>query len=246
MVKHNMFVFGGNNGTDALGDLIVLDVRTSMWSRPRTSAPPRPRGNHAAAAVEERLIIFGGSTGGTFYADCAVLDTASRSTSTPLNAALGRPAAGGAVEATAAAAARGGVLLLEGPPQGEEGSAASAPAYAPIDGKRRVTFGAASKGHQLAIKGPTTDGGEERDRQAMLALKGPDDRGPSDPNMALVVAGGGSPTKQPQIDPAKAEADAASRDVVTLMERLRYAEREKQEALEVAVRKQQQHGTRHI
>ena len=90
----------------------------------------------------------------------------------------------------------------------------------------------------MAIKGPSTDGGEERDRQAMLALKGPDDRGPSDPNMALVVAGGGSPTKQAQIDPAKAEADAASRDVVTLMERLRYAEREKQEALEVAVSKQ--------
>ena len=53
-----MFVFGGLSGATALGDLLVLDTRTAIWCRPRTSEPPRPRGNHAASIVGDTLIIF--------------------------------------------------------------------------------------------------------------------------------------------------------------------------------------------
>ena len=236
MIKHNMFVFGGTNAAgEALGDLIMLDTRTASWSRPRTSAPPRPRGNHAAAAVESRIIVFGGSTGGTFYADCAVLDTASRSTSTPLNATLGRAVAGGDAAATREAT---GLLTLE--PSAD--AAAETPGLlASADGKRKVTFGGLAGPRFLALTGPDTSGAEAAGATpARLALT--DKSGaPSTPSGAIVAVG--SPTRGTPGGAGEAAGEAGAgegasdtKEVATLMDRLRAAEEEKAEALAVAVK----------
>ena len=65
---------------ESLDDLVYLDTRHMHWCQPRTSHPPRPRAQHAAAVVGSRLMLFGGSQGGTFFGDLASLDVESRTT----------------------------------------------------------------------------------------------------------------------------------------------------------------------
>ena len=166
MIRHNMFVFGGVHGAAALGDLIVLDTRTSVWFRPRTSAPPRPRGNHSAAAVGDRLIIFGGSTGGTFFRDCPC--------STPPRVRSRRPCphpgprASGRGEAAAAdkAAADRATAQLSAVPPWRLVRRRAAPggfrrrrrAAGPGPGENKVTFGGASGSRACSSRAPARPG----------------------------------------------------------------------------------------
>ncbi|KOO31368.1 kelch repeat [Chrysochromulina tobinii] len=181
MVGSKMFVFGGVANGNTLGDLIFLDIPLFHWCRPRTSAPPRARGNHASTVVNSRFIIFGGSTGGTFFSDTAILDLESRSTSHPLPETLGRKPASAMAERAEKdlaedrqrQAANAAAPLLSTSTALTIVSTDGAAAAASTDGKRRVTFGAQAGTKYLALTGPSTGGEAERDR--LLALNLPNE-----------------------------------------------------------------------
>ena len=57
------------------GDLLVLDLVSSMWSLPRvTHEGPSPRGRHTSVAVGSVLFLFGGGARGELYEDIWALD----------------------------------------------------------------------------------------------------------------------------------------------------------------------------
>ena len=85
---HILMVFGGwTNAHDVLGDLEMLDLRTSCWTRGSTlGAPPTSRGNPSAVIWQGQgsgdgveggdcLVIYGGWDGVKRYSDVDVLST---------------------------------------------------------------------------------------------------------------------------------------------------------------------------
>ncbi|XP_056175447.1 nitrile-specifier protein 5-like [Syzygium oleosum] len=60
-VGDNLFVFGGTDGMNPLGDLHILDTSSHTWiSRITRGEAPEARQGHSAALVGKRLFIFGG------------------------------------------------------------------------------------------------------------------------------------------------------------------------------------------
>ena len=253
MIGSKMFVFGGLNGDATLGDLLFLDVPNCLWCRPRTSSPPRPRGNHASALVDKRLVIFGGSTGGTFFGDLGILDTESRTLNAALPAeldkAVKRPVEarkgpkdddviadsrlGGGITPGAASTA---IVPVEAPPS-PDGKGAP---------KRKVTFGGAATGGLLALKGPA-DAPPTPAASACRALvatepgtqpgAGPETPGaPLKQALALGAAGSTALVVSGAAAAERAEEATAAEGATLLVERMRAAEAERAEALEVAVR----------
>ena len=82
LVDSRIFVFGGGDKADLLGDLHVFDVRDHKWSQPPcTGVAPAPRSRHVSAVVDRNLYIWGGIGGGL---DVHVLDTHAMDWSTPI------------------------------------------------------------------------------------------------------------------------------------------------------------------
>jgi hypothetical protein len=65
-VGKNMYIFGGNNNSEAgqyqvLDDLSMLDTVTMTWSKPKTSGQaPCARSGHTLTAIGKKLYLFGG------------------------------------------------------------------------------------------------------------------------------------------------------------------------------------------
>lgn len=60
-VGDNLFVFGGTDGLNPLGDLHILDTTSNTWISPRVRGDgPEAREGHSATLVGKRLFIFGG------------------------------------------------------------------------------------------------------------------------------------------------------------------------------------------
>ena len=241
MVGSKMFVFGGVANGNTLGDLIFLDIPLSHWCRPRTSAPPRARGNHASTVVNNRLIIFGGSTGGTFFSDTAILDLESRSTSHPLPETLGRKPASAMAELSEKEiaedrqrqAANATATLLSTSTALTIVSTDGAAAAASTDGKRRVKFGAQAGTKYLALTGPSTGAGAQQTSgcTALVATSG---------GAVPGIAGGSSASSTALTVSALQQHDGGTASSAPedggLADRMRAAEEDRKEALAVAVR----------
>jgi N-acetylneuraminic acid mutarotase len=81
-VDHNLFVFGGTDGTNPLKDLHVLDTVTNTWSTPKVQGDaPSAREGHSAALIGTNIYIFGGcgkssdDSEESYYNDLYILDT---------------------------------------------------------------------------------------------------------------------------------------------------------------------------
>ncbi|XP_056175446.1 tip elongation aberrant protein 1-like [Syzygium oleosum] len=81
-VGDNLFVFGGTDGMNPLGDFHILDTSSHTWISPITRGEaPKARQGHSAALVGKRLFIFGGygkSPGNddeVYYNDLFLLNT---------------------------------------------------------------------------------------------------------------------------------------------------------------------------
>ncbi|XP_021757170.1 rab9 effector protein with kelch motifs-like isoform X2 [Chenopodium quinoa] len=60
-VGDNLFVFGGTDGMNPLGDLYILDTSSNTWISPHVRGDgPQAREGHCASLVGEQLFIFGG------------------------------------------------------------------------------------------------------------------------------------------------------------------------------------------
>ena len=69
-----LIIFGGGNGTNALNDVWVMDLRVPLermaWQELETiGEKPGPRGYHTANIVNGIMVIVGGSDGKTSYHD---------------------------------------------------------------------------------------------------------------------------------------------------------------------------------
>lgn len=75
----DMYVFGGWDGQEELGDLHCFDTTTNIWTRVETSGtPPAPRHFHNACRMgNDRLYVFGGYDGESWRNDVVVLDLTS-------------------------------------------------------------------------------------------------------------------------------------------------------------------------
>ncbi|XP_057517343.1 uncharacterized protein LOC130798399 isoform X1 [Amaranthus tricolor] len=83
-VGDNLFVFGGTDGLNPLGDLHILDTSSNTWISPRVWGDgPQAREGHSAALVGQRLFIFGGcgkslkNPREVYYNDLYILNTES-------------------------------------------------------------------------------------------------------------------------------------------------------------------------
>ncbi|XP_056175450.1 uncharacterized protein LOC115662401 isoform X2 [Syzygium oleosum] len=81
-VGDNLYVFGGTDGMNPLGDLHILDTSSHTWISPITRGEgPEARQGHSAALVGKRLIIFGGygkspdDEDEVYYNDLFILNT---------------------------------------------------------------------------------------------------------------------------------------------------------------------------
>ncbi|KNA10975.1 hypothetical protein SOVF_138990 isoform B [Spinacia oleracea] len=81
-VGDNLFVFGGTDGMNPLGDLHILDTSSNSWISPQVRGDrPQAREGHSAALVGEKLFIFGGCgkslnhPSEVYYNDLYILDT---------------------------------------------------------------------------------------------------------------------------------------------------------------------------
>ncbi|KAL2935373.1 Kelch domain-containing protein 3 [Bienertia sinuspersici] len=97
-VGDNLFVFGGTDGLNPLGDLHILDTLSHTWISPNVRGDgPQAREGHSAALVGERLFIFGGcgksmnDPSEVYYNDLHILNT--KSFVWQRAATLGRPPA---------------------------------------------------------------------------------------------------------------------------------------------------------
>jgi hypothetical protein len=58
MQERYMYVFGGWNGTDELGDVHRFDVQARLWEKVATTGPPPyPRHFHMAARVGNKMCV---------------------------------------------------------------------------------------------------------------------------------------------------------------------------------------------
>ncbi|XP_039157224.1 actin-fragmin kinase-like [Eucalyptus grandis] len=81
-VGDNLFVFGGTDGMNPLGDLHILYTSSHTWISPMTRGEgPEARQGHSAALVDKRLFIFGGygkspdNDDEVYYNDLFILNT---------------------------------------------------------------------------------------------------------------------------------------------------------------------------
>ncbi|KAK3037975.1 hypothetical protein RJ639_030680, partial [Escallonia herrerae] len=81
-VGDKLFVFGGTDGKDPLGDLHVLDTYSNTWISPSIRGEgPEAREGHSAALIGKRLFIFGGcgkssnSSDEEYFDDVYILNT---------------------------------------------------------------------------------------------------------------------------------------------------------------------------
>ncbi|KAK3440345.1 hypothetical protein EUGRSUZ_B00620 [Eucalyptus grandis] len=81
-VGDNLFVFGGTDGMNPLGDLHILYTSSHTWISPMTRGEgPEARQGHSAALVDKRLFIFGGygkspdNGDEVYYNDLFILNT---------------------------------------------------------------------------------------------------------------------------------------------------------------------------
>ncbi|KAL3748626.1 hypothetical protein ACJRO7_009802 [Eucalyptus globulus] len=81
-VGDNLFVFGGTDGMNPLGDLHILYTSSHTWISPITRGEvPEARQGHSAALVDIRLFIFGGygkspdNDDEVYYNDLFILNT---------------------------------------------------------------------------------------------------------------------------------------------------------------------------
>ncbi|KAK3440346.1 hypothetical protein EUGRSUZ_B00621 [Eucalyptus grandis] len=84
-VGENLFVFGGTDGMNPLGDLHILYTSSHTWISPMTRGErPEARQGHSAALVDKRLFIFGGygkspdNDDEVYYNDLFILNTDGR------------------------------------------------------------------------------------------------------------------------------------------------------------------------
>lgn len=62
--KDAIYVFGGDNGSRMLNDLLRFDVKEKSWGRAfATGTPPAPRYHHSAVVHDASMFVFGGYTG---------------------------------------------------------------------------------------------------------------------------------------------------------------------------------------
>ncbi|KAL3748630.1 hypothetical protein ACJRO7_009806 [Eucalyptus globulus] len=81
-VGDNLFVFGGTDGMNPLGDLHILYTSSHTWISPMTRGErPEARQGHSVALVDKRLFIFGGygkspdNDDEIYYNDLFILNT---------------------------------------------------------------------------------------------------------------------------------------------------------------------------
>ena len=73
LINSKLFIFGGGDKADLLGELWVYDVHAGSWSQPPTTGElPPPRSRHTSAVADKKMVIWGGIGGGI---DTYVLDT---------------------------------------------------------------------------------------------------------------------------------------------------------------------------
>ena len=60
----SLYVFGGDDGSKMLNDLLRFDTRSATWSVVDTvGVPPSPRYHHSAVVHGDSMFIFGGYSG---------------------------------------------------------------------------------------------------------------------------------------------------------------------------------------
>jgi hypothetical protein len=70
-----IYIFGGWNGDEELGDLRMLDTETLTWTAPRTKGTqPAPRHFHTSSRILQTLYVFGGYDGDEWRNDTVSLD----------------------------------------------------------------------------------------------------------------------------------------------------------------------------
>ncbi len=79
VVGHNIFIFGGNAGTNMrLNDIHILNTEEMQWESPSVGGiAPCERSGHTASVVGNRIFIFGGYSyaGGEWLNDMYVFNT---------------------------------------------------------------------------------------------------------------------------------------------------------------------------
>jgi N-acetylneuraminic acid mutarotase len=71
-----LFVYGGWDGSQMLGDLYVIHPDSMTWSKPIPTGPePRTRAGHSCTAVGTKLYVWGGGDGADYLNDLNVLET---------------------------------------------------------------------------------------------------------------------------------------------------------------------------
>ena len=77
LVGRRMFVFGGQTPSETLNELLIFDIDTAEWSRPKRTSPwPASRSGHTAVVCgPTSLLIYGGFDGRNLLGDVYVLDT---------------------------------------------------------------------------------------------------------------------------------------------------------------------------
>lgn len=64
IIQDKLYVFGGWNGSQALNDLHILDLKEMRWLSPDIKGDlPKSRNNHTTAVVGTKLIVHGGHDG---------------------------------------------------------------------------------------------------------------------------------------------------------------------------------------
>lgn len=62
IIKHNMYIFGGWDGSKRLNDLFVFSLKEFIWSQVQVvGESPAPRAGMELCNVNDKLFLFGGS-----------------------------------------------------------------------------------------------------------------------------------------------------------------------------------------
>jgi len=62
IIKNNLYIFGGWDGTKRLNDLFFLDTLTLTWTKVVVDGTaPSPRAGMSLTNLNDKLLLFGGS-----------------------------------------------------------------------------------------------------------------------------------------------------------------------------------------
>ena len=70
-IKNNMYIFGGSNGDNPIGDMYAFNFTSKNWTKiiGKGQVPSAREGHSFVAAFDRYLILYGGWNGKTIFND---------------------------------------------------------------------------------------------------------------------------------------------------------------------------------